>query len=99
MRLIALEEHMATPEVVEGWRRLDPEWRDLGFERSMAGYVGAALQALDARRLAKMDASGVELDASGYGTHSGRRTKVAVIYRQTGNTSAPPAIWRGAHRP
>ena len=61
MRLIALEEHMATPDVVEAWRRVDPQWSDVGFLHSSTGTVGAALQELGEQRLAAMDESGVDV--------------------------------------
>lgn len=61
MRLIALEEHIATPDVVDAWRRLDPQWRDVGFGNSSEGPVGAALQELGDERLAAMDTSGVDV--------------------------------------
>ena len=61
MRLVALEEHMATPDVVEAWRRVDPQWSDVGFLHSSTGTVGAALQELGEQRLAAMDESGVDV--------------------------------------
>lgn len=61
MRLIALEEHVVTPEVVAAWRRLDPQWQDVGFKHSSEGPVGAALQETDGQRIAMMDASGVDV--------------------------------------
>lgn len=61
MRIIALEEHIATPDVVEAWRRLDPRWQDVGFSHSTQGEVGRRLIELGPDRLAAMDASGVDV--------------------------------------
>ncbi|MBB2926597.1 amidohydrolase family protein [Paraburkholderia silvatlantica] len=61
MRLIALEEHIATPEVIETWRRLDPQWQDVGFRPSSEGAAGSDLQEFGDRRVAAMDASGIDV--------------------------------------
>lgn len=34
MRIIALEEHIATPEIVEAWRKLDPVVSENSIVRS-----------------------------------------------------------------
>jgi predicted TIM-barrel fold metal-dependent hydrolase len=36
-RVVALEEHLVTPEVVAAWQRLDPQWRDLALAPSIQG--------------------------------------------------------------
>ena len=61
MRIIALEEHIVTPEIVDAWRRLEPQWRDLSFRGVSEGEVGRRLLELGADRLAAMDASGVDV--------------------------------------
>ena len=61
MRIIALEEHMATPDVIEAWRRVEPRWRDVGFQHSSSGRPSDALLDLDAQRLAAMDEGEVDV--------------------------------------
>lgn len=61
MRVIATEEHVVTPAVVAAWRRLDPEWRDVGFEDSTQGKPGKALLDLGDGRIAAMDAAGIDV--------------------------------------
>ena len=55
MRIIALEEHMATRDVVEAWRRLDPAWQDVGLEHSSQGPVRQGAFALAIAREACFD--------------------------------------------
>ena len=47
-----------------------------------------ALQELGYVRLVRDWVSAIGLDPSGYGTHSMRRKKAALIYRKTGNLRA-----------
>ena len=61
MKIIALEEHIVTPEVAEAWRRLEPKWRDLSFKGASEGEIGRRLLEVGGDRLAAMDASGVDV--------------------------------------
>lgn len=61
MQVIALEEHIVTPEIIEAWRKLDPKWQDLSFKGVSKGEVGRRLMEFGADRLAAMDASGVDV--------------------------------------
>jgi site-specific recombinase XerC len=68
--------------LTERGMRLD-DW--LLPSRSQAGsHIGTRQYA----RLLKTWAKMVELDVQSYGTHSLRRTKVALIYKKTGNLRA-----------
>ena len=61
MKVIALEEHIATPEVLAAWQALDPRWQDAGLKHSSEGAIKDALLDVGARRLAAMDDSGVDV--------------------------------------
>lgn len=59
--MIATEEHVVTRDVVEAWRTVDPQRRDLGFDDSTTGHAGAALLDWGEARIAAMDAAGVDV--------------------------------------
>ena len=61
MKIVALEEHFATPEVMAAWRALGPESRDLAMKHSTAGEVERRLLDLGADRVRAMDAAGVNV--------------------------------------
>lgn len=61
MKIIALEEHFATPEVLDAWRALDPQWQDLSLRASTQGDPARRLLDLDERRFAAMADSGVDV--------------------------------------
>lgn len=37
MKIVGVEEHFVTPEVLDAWRALDPEWQDLSLAPSTQG--------------------------------------------------------------
>ena len=37
MKIVALEEHFATAEVMRGWKSVDPRWSDLALKLSTEG--------------------------------------------------------------
>jgi hypothetical protein len=45
MKIVALEEHFATAEVMQGWKSVDPRWSDLALKPSTEGE--GARQVLD----------------------------------------------------
>ncbi|GAB3808977.1 amidohydrolase family protein [Humibacter antri] len=61
MRVIGLEEHLVTPEVLAAWRRLDPADRDLAFVPASTGDTGRRLLDAGEERRAAMAASGVDV--------------------------------------
>lgn len=61
MRIIALEEHIVTPEIVTAWKQIEPQWQDLSLKGVSEGEVGRRLVELGADRLAAMDESGVDV--------------------------------------
>ena len=61
LRIVGLEEHFATPEIVKAWESLDPRWQDLAVKASSAGEGGRRLLDFGEERLAAMDAAGVDV--------------------------------------
>jgi uncharacterized protein len=59
--VVALEEHVVTPEVVAAWERLSPQWRDLALAPSTQGESGRRLGEVGEERIAAMDAAGVDV--------------------------------------
>ena len=60
MNIIAIEEHLATPAVLEAWVNA-PEADAEGLDYNAQGLVGQQLLDLDERRLLDMDAVGVDV--------------------------------------
>lgn len=61
MRVIGVEEHFVTADVVNAWRRVDPQWQDLSFAPSTQGDSGRRLADLGLERQAQMDRVGVDV--------------------------------------
>ena len=59
MKIYAIEEHMATAEVVQAWRRADPVLDEPMMRWAVASDLTADLLDLDERRLAAMDDAGI----------------------------------------
>lgn len=61
MKTIALEEHFATQEIMDAWKRVDPRWRDLALKASTEGEGARRLLELGQERLAAMDEAGIDV--------------------------------------
>jgi uncharacterized protein len=61
MKLVGLEEHFATPELIAAWQALEPQWRDVGIAGSADDELGQRLVDLDAERIAAMDDTGLDV--------------------------------------
>lgn len=61
LRVVALEEHIVTADVLAAWERLDPSCQDLSLAPSRSGSTGRALLDTGQERLAAMDAQGVDV--------------------------------------
>lgn len=61
MRIIALEEHFATPEVVRAWQSLDPQLQDLAIKDSTQGEQGRRLLDFGDARLSAMEEMGIDV--------------------------------------
>jgi len=61
MKLVGLEEHFATPELIGAWQKLEPQWRDVGIASSPDDELGRRLVDLDGERIAAMDETGLDV--------------------------------------
>ena len=61
MKIIALEEHFAFPEVIEAWRSGEPRTGHSAFETVPSGTMSEQLLDLGEVRLAAMDAAGIDV--------------------------------------
>lgn len=61
MRIIGLEEHFVTDEVLSAWGALGSRWQDLALEPSSEGTSGRRLIELGPERVAAMDDAGVDI--------------------------------------
>ena len=61
MKIIALEEHFAPPEIIAAWQALSPGLQDFSLGQSTGGEVGRRLVDLADERLRCMDAAGVDV--------------------------------------
>ena len=59
MRIIGLEEHFVTDDVLGAWRALDPQWQDLALKPSTEGDTARRLAELDGRRFVAMEETGL----------------------------------------
>ncbi|WP_033294583.1 amidohydrolase family protein [Amycolatopsis jejuensis] len=60
-RVVALEEHIVTPEVVALWEKLDPRWQDLALIPSTRGENARRLAEIGDERVAAMDAGEIDV--------------------------------------
>lgn len=61
MKIVGLEEHFATEEVLEAWQKVDPRWQDLAIRSSLSGDKAERLLDFGALRLAAMDDAGIDI--------------------------------------
>ncbi len=61
MRIIGLEEHFVTADVLKAWRTLDPRWQDVALEASVEGETARRLAELGRERLAAMEETGLDV--------------------------------------
>lgn len=60
-RVVALEEHMVTAEVIAAWQKLEPRWRDLALIPSTQGESGRGLAEVGDERIAAMDDAEIDV--------------------------------------
>lgn len=68
MKIIALEEHLVTANVLAAWRGLDPRWQDLAFRPAQSGDTGRRLIEHGSQRLADMDDAGIDVQVVSFST-------------------------------
>jgi len=61
MRIVALEEHFATPEVIKAWKNVDTERKDLSLQASTEGDSAERLLDFGPGRIAAMDRAGIDV--------------------------------------
>jgi predicted TIM-barrel fold metal-dependent hydrolase len=61
MRLIGLEEHFVTTDVLKAWRALDPKWQDVALTQSDGGEIERRLIDLGDERLAAVAETGIDV--------------------------------------
>ena len=66
MKLIGLEEHFVTPQVLAAWRMLDPRFQDVALAHADRGEIGETLRDLI---LARPDGSHQALGSFGCNPH------------------------------
>jgi uncharacterized protein len=94
MRVVALEEHFATADVVDAWRDVEPHWQDLSFQMSAHEPVSQRLTDLGDGRIAAMDEAGIDysvLSLTAPGLHNLDRAQ-AVALQQPSNDALAAAI-------
>ena len=61
MKIVGLEEHFATPELIDAWHALEPQWRDVALVSSADDRLARRLLDVDTERIAAMDDTGVDV--------------------------------------
>ena len=61
MKIIALEEHFATPEIMAAWQMLSPKLQDIAVKQSTGGEVKRRLLDLADERIRSMDEAGIDI--------------------------------------
>lgn len=61
MKLVGVEEHYVTEEILEAWRSLDPRWQDLALTASGTGETGDRLRDLGPQRIEAMRHIGLDV--------------------------------------
>ena len=61
MKIIGLEEHFVTAEVLAAWEALDPRLQDVALKQSDGGEIGARLADFADGRLAAMEQTGMDV--------------------------------------
>jgi predicted TIM-barrel fold metal-dependent hydrolase len=61
MKIIGLEEHFATPEIVRAWQSLDVRIQDMAIKASTEGEGGRRLLELGPERISAMDDAGIDV--------------------------------------
>ncbi len=61
MKVIGLEEHFITPDVLHAWQSLDPRWQDLSLKGASTGDIARRLLDFGDERLAFMNEAGMDV--------------------------------------
>ena len=91
MKIICLEEHFATPEIIAAWQDLDPATRDFAIDKSSGKDTQRRLRDLADLRIAAMDEAGIDvsiLSQTAPGVQSLAPEKAAPLARQANDRLA-----------
>lgn len=100
MRIIAIEEHIATAGVIAAWQRLDPVSRDFAVDKSTNADMLARLLDIEDGRIAAMDAAGIDVAVLSHttpGVHELAASEAVALARDA-NDSIAEAIRRRPDR-
>jgi len=61
MKVVGLEEHFVTPDILRAWQRLAPSLQDPSLKPSSEGQSGRLLLEIGPERIAAMDEAGVDI--------------------------------------
>ncbi|MGQ5370581.1 amidohydrolase family protein [Xanthomonas arboricola pv. corylina] len=61
MKIIGLEEHFVTTDVLTAWHALAPQWQDPGLQHYGRGEIGERLATMAEQRIADMDDTGIDV--------------------------------------
>ena len=61
MKIVGLEEHFATADLLDAWHALEPQWQDVALARSKSDEIARRLMDVDAERIAAMDETGLDI--------------------------------------
>jgi predicted TIM-barrel fold metal-dependent hydrolase len=61
VKTIGLEEHFATPELIDAWHALEPQWQDVALVGPSHDDLAGRLLDVDAERIAAMDDTGLDV--------------------------------------
>jgi len=61
MKIIGLEEHFTTLEIIKAWLSLDTRTQDMAIKASAEGEGGRRLMELGPERLSAMDDAGIDV--------------------------------------
>ncbi len=82
MKVIALEEHFATVDVIDAWQKVEPRWQDLSLQMATQGQVAERLTDLGDGRIAAMEAGGIDrsvLSLTAPGLHNLERADAVAL--------------------
>jgi hypothetical protein len=68
MKIICLEEHIATPEIIAAWQTLDPTTRDLAIDKSTGNDKERRLLDTGDMRITAMDEAGIDVSVLSHTT-------------------------------
>jgi predicted TIM-barrel fold metal-dependent hydrolase len=92
MKIVALEEHFATAEVMQGWKSVDPRWSDLALKPSTKGEGARRLLDLGAERLDAMNEAGIDVAVLSLTTPGVQNLDAAVDLARPSNDRLAEAV-------